>query len=382
MSNSFDQIISRKNTQSIRWDKYPADVIPLWVADMDFVCPQFILDGLQKRLQHGILGYTYASETFKQKIVDYIDRQYGCLIEKEWITFLPSVVSGLHLAAQHLLGSSDHALVPSPAYHHFYDSVNQAGKQFSEFHMTLKDGRWVFSIDELEALVKPNTRLLMLCNPHNPGGTVFRKEELIELSDFCLKHQIILCSDEIHADLILDEGLRHTPLVGLNHLITENSFSLMSLNKVFNFPGIGLAWMVTKNVEIRRKMTAQIHASVPEPNLFAYLATELAMTPDSPSSDWYKELIIYLRHNRDLVEERIKTIPQLSMAHLESTYLAWIDASQLQLTDPQEYFLKAGVALSPGTQFRAPQFLRLNFGVPKTILSQALDRIEKACQLI
>jgi aminotransferase/cystathionine beta-lyase len=217
----------------------------------------------------------------------------------------------------------------------------------------------------------------MLCNPHNPGGTVFTKGELSELAEFANKHQLIICSDEIHADLILDEGLQHIPMGSIGGGVEERSFSLMSLNKIFNFPGLGLAWVICPNPQLSQQLLKDLHTLIPNPNLLSYVATQAAI---EQGQEWHQALIQYLRANRDYVQRRIDTIPGLSMLHLQATYLAWIDASDLHWENPFEQFLKAGVALSPGSQFGNNQFVRLNFGTQRTLLEKALDRIEFACR--
>jgi aminotransferase/cystathionine beta-lyase len=376
--SSFDQKIDRSGTNSIRWDKYGPDIIPLWVADMDFKPPQAVLDVLHARVDHGVLGYTYASEQLKEAIVRYVNKTYAWKIQKEWIAFLPSVVTGLHLSVRVLTHPSDHVLIPAPAYHHFKDSVEHQ-RDYSTYDLRLQDGRYTIDMSQLESLVRPNTRLLMMCNPHNPGGTVFTKAELELLAIFAKKHELIICSDEIHADLILDTNKHHTPIGSVGQGIDERSFSLMSLNKAYNFPGVGMAWVISQSSQIREALMRDVNTLIPHPHLFAYAVTQAAL---ELGEDWHAELIDYLRANRDLVFQRINAMPGLSMAHLEATYLAWIDAGQLGNKNPFTYFLEAGVALSPGAQFGNEQFVRLNFGTQRKLLEQALDRMEIACKLL
>jgi len=377
MKHLFDQVVDRTHSNSIRWDKYGPGVIPLWVADMDFRSPECVVQALSKRIDHGIYGYTYASQSLKESIQEYVKRGYGWHIETSWIHFLPSVVTALHLSVRMLTNAGDHVLIPGPSYHHFHDSVIGAERDYSVYNIHLENGRATFSLPQLESLVKPNTRLLMLCNPHNPGGTVFTKEELSALAQFAKAHQLIICSDEIHADLILDEGLQHIPMGSIGGGVEERSFSLMSLNKTFNFPGLGLAWVICPNPQLSQQLLKDLHTLIPNPNLLSYVATQAAM---EQGQEWHQALIQYLRSNRDYIEQRIQTIPGLSMHHLQATYLAWIDASKLNWNNPFEQFLKAGLALSPGSQFGDTQFVRLNFGTQRSLLEKALDRIELACQ--
>jgi len=375
--SSFDHLIDRAHTHSIRWDKYGPSVIPLWVADMDFKVPDCVLKALHQRIDHGILGYTYAGPRLKECIVEYVKRRFNWAIEPSCIHFLPSVVTGLHLSVRNLTQANEHVLIPGPAYHHFKDAVEGANRQYSIFDIQLKDGRPTYSIEQLESLVRPNTRLLMLCNPHNPGGTVFTQAELTDLAKFAKKNNIIICSDEIHADLILDQGISHHPMGSIGDDVQDISYSLMSLNKVFNFPGLGMSWMICSNQDISSKILKDSQTLIPHPNLLAYEATQAAI---EGGQEWHSELIQYLRKNRDDVFQRINSIPGLSMAHLQATYLAWIDVSQKNWDSPFDQFLKAGVAVSPGSQFGNSQFVRLNFGTQNSLLHQALDRIESVCK--
>jgi cystathionine beta-lyase len=376
MRHLFDQVIDRAHSDSIRWDKYGSDVIPLWVADMDFQSPECVVQALRRRIDHGVYGYTYASQSLKESIQEYVNRRYGWQIETAWIHFLPSVVTALHLSVRMLTQVGDHVLIPGPAYHHFQDAVIGVGRDYSIYNMRLQDGRATFSIAQLASLVKPNTRLLMICNPHNPGGTVFTKEELSALAQFAKEHQLIICSDEIHADLILDEELQHIPMGSIGGGIEDRSLSLMSLNKTFNFPGLGLAWVICPNPQLSQPLLKDLHTLIPNPNLLSYVATQAAI---EHGQAWHQALILYLRSNRDYIQQRIHSISGLSMHHLQATYLAWIDASKQSWDNPFEQFLKAGVALSPGSQFGDAQFVRLNFGTQRALLEKALDRIALAC---
>ena len=371
MTTSFDQLIDRSQTQSVRWSSHPKEVIPLWVADMDFACPPCIQDALHQRIEHGIYGYTKASEHLREAIIAYLQRRYQWQILPEWLIFLPSVVTGLYLIPSLFLETYEQALIPSPAYHHFQMGLEQSTRSFVKYHFTAQSGRWAIDFEELETLVTSQTKLLMLCNPHNPGGTVFHKDELEKLGSFAVRNNLMICSDEIHADLILDTDKSHLPIASLTREIGERTITLMSLNKAFNFPGIGLAWAVVPNQAMRQKIQQPLHGLIPSPNLLAYEATLAAI---SAGQTWHTELLNYLRNNRDYVMQRINRLPGLKTLHLEATYLAWIDASGID--DPYQRMLDAGVALSPGAQFGAPQFLRLNFGTPMSRLKEALDRIE------
>ena len=275
---------------------------------------------------------------------------------------------GLHVSARRLLGPDEHALIPTPVYHHFKRAVELAPRPHTEVPLALERGRWVWDLDALRAARTPKTRVLYLCNPQNPGGTVFTAAELGTLAE--LAGGCIIVSDEIHCDLVLDEGARHVPIASLAPEISRRTVTLMSANKAFNFPAAGCAWAVIEDPKLRDAMSADVRAHVlPSPSVFGYEAT-LAALRDGDA--WLAAQIRYLRGNRDLVEAELP----LPTAHVQATYLAWIDARAVR--DPHDLFLRHGVALSPGEQFGAPGFVRLNFGTQRAHLRQALQRMRSA----
>jgi aminotransferase/cystathionine beta-lyase len=369
--NRFDQVISRQNTNSVRWDKYAKDVIPLWVADMDFAVADCISEALERRIKHPIYGYTHASEEFKEAIHEYLIKRYQYTIDKEWLVFIPSVVSGLHMTARNLLKPGEHALIPTPAYHHFKMALEGSKNAFSTYSYVLQDNRWVIDLDGIRELILPNTRLLMLCNPHNPGGTVLSASEIAQINALAQEYQLIICSDEIHADLILDADKKHIP-IGKDVDPHQLTMSLMSLNKTFNFPGIGLGWAVIPNANLRSQFAKDLHTLIPGPNALAF---EVSLAAMQGGDAWHAELLNYLRQNRQLVKSWVDSHPRLQMADLDATYLAWIDATLVNNKQLNQDFLSAGVAISPGQQFGSNEFFRLNFGTNQALLKEALARM-------
>lgn len=376
MRFDFDAVVDRAETWSSRWERYAGrDVIALWVADTDFRAPDCVLEAMAARLRHGVLGYTAPPAELREAIVARMQRLYGWRIEPDWIVFLPGVVPGLHLAARHLLRADEHALVPTPIYHHFKRAVELAPRAHADVPLVLQDGRWVLDEARLAAAVRPNTRLLFLCNPQNPGGTIFTRAELERLAQFAERHGLAICSDEIHADLLLDAGKPHIPIAALAPEVSRRTVTLASPNKTFNFPGAGCAWAIVEDPELRQAFSTDHHATVHDPSLFGYVAA-LAAYRDGDA--WLAAQLEYLRGNRDLVQRAVAQLAGLSMAHVEATYLAWIDARGLGVADPQAHFLAHGVALSPGAQFGAPGYVRLNFGTQRARLGDALARIASA----
>ena len=376
MPFDFDAPVVRAGTWSARWERYAGrDVIPLWVADSDFRAPPCVLEALAARLRHGVLGYTVPPTELREAIVARMQRLYRWRIEPDWIVLLPGVVPGLHLAARHLLPADGHALVPTPIYHQFKRAVELAPRAHSDVPLVLRSGRWVFDEERLAAAVRPNTRLLYLCNPQNPGGTIFTRAELERLAQLALRHGLIVVSDEIHADLLLDAGKPHVPIASLAPEISRRTVTLASPNKTFNFAGAGCAWAIVEDSSLRRALSADHHATVHDASVFGYLASLAAYRE---GEEWLAAQLDYLRANRDATERAIAGMPGLRMAHVEATYLAWIDATALGLKDAAAHFLAHGVALSPGEQFGAPGYVRLNFGTQRARLEAGLARMSSA----
>ena len=372
--SQFDKIISRFNTDSVRWDKYNKDIIPLWVADMDFETPQCVVDAITKRLDHKVFGYTHAPYQLKEEITQYIKDQFDWTIESEWIVFTPSLVSSLYSIVQQLTQADDHVLTLQPVYHHILQAASFSNRDYSAVPLDNYNNRLILSAEGLKHYQKSNTRLLLFCNPHNPGGSVYTKAELSDIAAFCVNNNIVICSDEIHCNMIHD-GIQHIPIASLSEEIADQSITLMSLNKVFNIPGLGLAWMICKNKEIRKKIQAQIGTLIPDPQIISYVSTQAALRHGEP---WRQELIQYLESNKLMLKNDIKQMQPLQMYTMEASYLAWIDCSQLEIKDPAQLFLDHGLALQPGSMFQQDNHVRINIATPKSVLSEALDRMHAA----
>ena len=370
----FDSLTNRLDTDSIRWDAADRkQVLPLWVADMDFQSPPCVIEALSNRVQQGIYGYTHSPHQMNAIIAGYLQEQYQWNVDPDWIVILPSVVSGLYTTVQQLTKQDDCVLIPNPVYHHLRLACSTANRPFQEMPLELQDGRWILPSDQLPSLMNSKTALALFCNPQNPGSTVFTREELKAFGDFCVQNNLWICSDEIHAGLVLAEDKQHIPLASISKAISEKTITLMSLNKTFNFPGVGLAWAVAENPDLRKAMQVGLHQTIALPSLFAYTVTMAAIKDGEP---WRQGLIQYLRKNRDLIQTRVSNIPGLSIDKMEGSYLAWIDCAQLHHQNPYQLLLDAGLATSPGSQFGRDQFVRLNFGTQQSRLIQALDIIE------
>jgi cystathionine beta-lyase len=323
-----------------------------------------VLEALADRLRHGVLGYTAPPDELREAIVERLERLYRWRIDPTAIVFLPGVIAGLHHAARVLVDPGEKVLVPRPVYHHLKRAPELAPRPYGEAPLVLDRGRWVFDEDYLKK--NSDAKAFYLCNPQNPGGTIFRRAELERLAE--LTGDMLIVSDEIHCDLLLDEGKPHVPIASLGPEVSRRVITLMSPNKAFNFPSAGCAFAIIENPDLRRKFAREIDLHVmPSSSVFGYIA---ALAAYREGDAWLRAQVEYLRGNRDLVEKSIG----LPMAHVEATYLAWIDCSGLD--NALELFLKNGVALSPGAQFGDASFVRLNFGTQRALLKKALERID------
>lgn len=364
----------RKNTQSIKWDKFSEDVIPMWVADMDFASPEPIINAIQERVNDGVFGYTRADAELNQVIINNAKENYDWDIKAKEIDYLPGLVCALHVAVRAFTKEDEGVIIPGPVYFHLTKAAELANRKIHSIPMKLVNDRWLPDMDVFEsACAETKAKLILLCNPHNPGGTVFSREELEQIHRLAKRYDLIVVSDEIHCDLILDEGLRHIPFASLNDDAANRTLTLMAPSKTYNVAGLGLAYSVTQNLTLKNTFNLARSGIMPDPNLLAFNATKAAY---SQCQNWHQDLLKYLRKNRALIQQRLAST-QCKMGKIEATYLAWIDVSYLNLDNAEAYFLKAGVAISDGKQFGNPNFIRLNFGCSYQQLDQALTRLLK-----
>ena len=375
---NFNKITNRFKTDSIRWDQYDPSVIPLWLADMDFESPPCVLKAMKDRVEHGIFGYTQAPKDFKENIVGYVKKHYDWEVEPDWIVIIPSVVSALYSIGTDCTKATSHIITPQPIYHHLRLAAEESGRNFSEAQLETINNRQILSLKILNESINKDSELLYFCNPHNPGGTVYKKNELIHVVDFCNKNNLFICSDEIHAGMVLDNH-KHIPIASISEAAANLTITLMSLNKTFNFPGVGLGWMICKNNNLRAMASRRIGSLIPHPEIFGYVATDAAM---KDGEDWRLALLDYLSQNRKLLIERVNRIPGLNLYDIEASYLGWISCESLPVKNAHQLFLNHGVALQPGYMFNQPNHIRINIAIPHSLLKKALDRIEIAVQSI
>ncbi len=391
----FDTPPDRRGTASFKWDRYgKRDVIPLWVADMDFESPPEVVAALHKRVSHGVFGYTHATDELEATVQGALARDYSWDVPIPWLGWLPGLVSGLNVVCRAVGEPGDDVATFVPIYPPFLSAPGHADRSLVTIPLVFSnsgeapagdgvtdpDGadagnRWEMDLDLFERSLTPRTRLLLLCSPHNPAGRVWSRPELEALAEIALRHELVICSDEVHAGLVLDEDKCHIPLAALGSEIAARTITLMAPSKTFNVPGLGCSFAVISDPSLRRDVSRAMEGIVPHVNLFGYVAAQAAYEHGGP---WLDALLAYLRGNRDLVEKEIRSLPGLSVAHVEATYLAWIDARDSGLADPAKDFEKAGVGLSDGAEFGVPGFVRLNFGCSRSLLVEGLARIRSA----
>jgi cystathionine beta-lyase len=383
MANSdcfeFDKVIDRRNTGSLKWQKYDhQDIIPLWVADTDFKVAPVIQKAIEARVEHGIFGYTRPNEQANQALVNYYQTKHGCHIEADWVVWVPGVVHSLALAVRSLSKQHRKVLTPDIAYPAFHSVVAAASKQAKHLAMTYDQDRLRVDLDALDALDKSDpqdARVMLFCNPQNPGGAVYSKAELLRIDAYCEANNLVLVSDEIHADIIMDQDKHHIPYLQVSSFALNNSIVLGAASKAFNVAGLGCSWAVIANPRIRQAFTQEMHGLTPEINPLGYAASLAALAHGGP---WLSAMNDYLRGNRDYLMAEFSHISGINMLPLESTYLAWLNVTALELDDPCAFFEKAGVGLSAGKGFNDGDYLRLNFGCPRSLLENAIARIKTA----
>jgi len=373
---NFDTLTDRSDTNSNKWDRYQGtDILPMWVADSDFTAAPVIIEALKRRIDHGIFGYSSPSQKLIELVVERMARLYQWDIRPEWLVWQPGVINGLNLACRIVGSSGDGVLLPSVIYPPFTVAPELNARLSRPVPMILADQRWILDLQWLAQNISTGDRLLLLCNPHNPGGSVYNHAELSRLAELVVDNNLIVCSDEIHCDLILDADKKHIPIASLDKDIEMRSVTLMAPSKTFNTPGLGCSFAIIPNRELRLQYKKARQGIVPHVPALGYVAAQAAY---ESGDDWNRQQVDYLRDNRDYLLREINSIRGLRLDRVEATYLAWIDVSDLELDNPAKFFEQAGVGLYAGREFGDARFMRLNFGCPRSIVEQAMTRIRLA----
>ncbi len=380
---NFDQPVVRRGTDSGKWGYYPPDVLPMWVADMDFRSADPVIRALHERVDQGVFGYGWDPKQLKEVLVARMARLYNWQITPEDIVFLPGLVSGLNVVSRAIGERGDGVLVNTPVYPPFHSGpVNQERELHVAELATQTQGkqvRYSIDFDAFTAAIKPNTRLFLLCNPHNPVGRAYSREELLHLADICQHHNLVICSDEIHCDLLLG-GVKHIPIAALDPEVAQRTITLMAPSKTYNLPGLGCSMAIIQSPELRQKLSKAASGIVPHVNILGYVA---ALAAYGEADDWLEQLLAYLTANRDfMVSYLAQHLPQMRTTVPDATYLAWLDCRELGIPgNPQKFFLeRAKVALNDGAVFGkgGEGFVRINLGCTRATLEQALEQLCEA----
>lgn len=375
----FDIPIERRGTDSLKWRKYLGrDIIPLWVADMDFLSPPSVIAALHERVAQGVFGYALPPDELVETVIERLFRKYRWQVDPDWIIWLPGLVTGLNVTCRAVGKDRDDVMTAIPVYPPFLTAPSPSRRNLVTVPLKKEETGWTFDFDAMAEAVTPRTGLFILCNPHNPVGRIYRRDELLALADFCEKHDIIICSDEIHCDLLLDTGKSHIPTASLDPDIARRTITLMAPSKTYNLPGLGCSFAVISEKDLRKRFRRAMGGIVPDVNVLGYTAALAAYKDDGR---WLEGLIEYLRGNRDMVKEAVDGIDGLSMPHVEATYLAWIETRGTGIENPGKFFEEAGIGLWNGRDFGVSDAARLNFACHRSLLGEALDRMARAMEL-
>ncbi len=389
MRYDFDEVIDRNNTGSLKWDFYgryfkEADVLPMWVADMDFRAPEPVIEAVQKVAGFGLYGYTEETETYHEAVVGWLKRRHGFNVEKNWLHYSPGVVPALHWIIQRFNRPGDKVIVQTPVYHPFFEAVETAGCHLVNNPLVEVDKTYRMDFADLEEkAADERAKMIILCSPHNPVGRVWSEHELSELGRICLKHRVLVVSDEIHGDLLLN-GHKLIPFASISEELAMHSITCYAPTKTFNLAGLQISNIIIPNPAIAAEFKiAMENNHVSRPNIFALAAAEAAYRH---GDEWLDQLLAYVEKNQALVRDYISTnIPELKVTPAEATYLAWIDCRGLGLTAEElEIFMekKCGLALSQGYIFGAggEGFVRMNLGCPRSVVKEALNKLHRAVE--
>jgi cystathionine beta-lyase len=387
MDFDFDAPIERAGSDSIKWAKHAAgsgsgDVIPLWIADMDFAAPPAVIAALHQRVEHGVFGYNQPTASQIDAVVGYLERQFAWRADPEWIVWLPGLVSGLNVACRAVGDAGDAVFTATPIYPPFLSAPEYSGRRVVSAPLVRDSAGWLWDFPTVDAVLRSSqAKLFLLCHPHNPTGRVWNEDELWQIALLAQKHNLVMCSDEIHNGLVLSPSCRHRLFATLDPELAARTITLMAPSKTFNIPGLGCAFAIIPDNRLRQDFRRAMRGIVPHANALGMAATEAAL---SHCDDWLAALLDYLRGNLRLVERAVADLPGFEMLPVEATYLAWIDvrefAAEQGIANPARWLEQYGLGLSDGADFGAPGFVRLNFGTRRALLEEALERLRQAAR--
>lgn len=383
MQYDFDQVRERRGSDSVKWKKYGNEVLPLWVADMDFISAEPIQRALRQRVDQGFFGYTQPSQELCLVIQERMKRIYQWKIQEAELFFLPGLVAGLNLSFYAFAGPEDEILVQPPVYPHFIKDPVIHGRRVVDPPLVQNGDTYEIDFDAFERMITERTKVFILCNPHNPVARVYTLKELGRMAEICLRHHLIICSDEIHCDLLYP-GYRHIPISTLSPEVADQTVTLMAPSKTYNLAGLSCGFAIIQNPELQKIWKNITLGLVPSMNIMGQVA---ALAAFKEGQEWLDQVLGYLKENRDFLSRTIRDqLPGVRMARMEATYLAWLDCRDSGISGkPFDFFLKkAKVALNDGVEFGrgGEGFVRLNFACPRKILTEALDRMAAALKKV
>jgi len=381
----FDKPVNRENTASVKWDLREEtfgtkEVLPMWVADMDFESPECIQKAIQERAKHPVYGYSFMTDGYFEAFIQWVKRRHGWNIKKDWIIFSPGIVTAFNAAIWAFTDPGDGVIVQPPVYFPFFSAIRHNNRKQLDNQLLLIDQHYEIDFDDFEAKAK-QAKVFLMSSPHNPVGRCWTREELKRIGEICLKHQVIIISDEIHADLILP-GHQHTPTALISEELAEMTVTCMAPSKTFNVAGLFTSQIVIQNEKLRKKFVSAMESfHLVHGNLFGYIASEAGY---QCGDDWLDALMIYIKENFDRVDNFLKNeIPSIKLTRAEATFLAWLDFSGTGFSGKklnEKIIRDAGLGLSPGRVFGAggESFMRMNLGTQRQLVEKALLNLKKA----
>lgn len=382
MAYNFDRRIDRRKSDCVKWDIFPDDVLPMWVADMDFISPEPVIRALREKVDQGVFGYGCEPADLREILVSQLEQRFHWKVAPDALVFIPGVVTGFNLVCHTFTNPGDGLLIQTPVYPPILHANLNSGLHREEIELDHNpDGGYSVDMQEFEDTITDRTRIFLLCNPHNPVGKVFKQPELEQMAEICMRHDLLICSDEIHGDLIFS-GNRHAPIASLTPEIADRTITFMAPSKTYNIAGLAGSLAIIPNPELRKQFSDGRMGMVPEVNVLGMAAMRAAYLEGQP---WLDELLVYLENNRNAMLEYIRTeMPTIHVHAPEGTYLAWLDCREAGIAgNPAKFFLEqARVAVNDGEEFGkgGEGFVRLNFGCPQSMLIEALEKIKVSLQ--
>lgn len=374
MNKDFINPPDRSGTGSLKWEKFAGrEILPMWVADMDLPSPPAVMEALHARVDHGVFGYTLQHDGVVSAVQDYLKSYHKIDVEGSALLWFPGLVPALNTAARAFAEPDEAVITLTPVYPPFLSAPGNQGRIVQPVALSESDDGYSIDFDALEAVVTAQSKIFYLCNPHNPVGRVYRRDELEAILRFCEKHDLIIIADEIHCDLILDEGLEHISMLSLEGAV-ERTVGLYAPSKTYNLPGLACSYIVAPDRKLRSRFQRAAQGMITEVNCMGYIGCEAAYRH---GQDWLSDLLELLRLNRDALYGFVKeNCPKIQLRPMESTYLAWLDVRQLGLKDPVGHFEGHGLGLSDGRFFGHDGYIRINLGCPEVTMKEGLRRLK------